>query len=58
MGVIVGSCCVTKKILKKIIAADYIEDLFSNNAKKVLKNEKIEIRTVIPITKNIFGIYK
>ena len=48
----------TKKILKKIIAADYIEDLFINNAKKVLKNEKIKIRTVIPITKNAFGIYK
>ena len=48
----------SKKILKKIITDDYIEDLFTNNAKKVLKNEKIETRTVIPITKNIFGIYK
>lgn len=47
-----------KKILKKIISDDYIEELFEINGKKVLKNEKINLREMIPLKKNAFGQYK
>ena len=44
--------------LKKIVKEDYIEELFELNGKKVLNNEKIEVREIIPFQKNIFGQYK
>ena len=47
-----------KKMLKKIVKEDYIEELFELNGKKVLNNEKIEVREIIPFKKNIFGQYK
>lgn len=47
-----------KKILKKIISDDYIEELLEINGKKVLKNEKIILREMIPLKKNVFGQYK
>ena len=45
-------------MLKKIVKEDYIEELFELNGKKVLNNEKIEVREIIPFKKNIFGQYK
>lgn len=47
-----------KKILKKIISDDYVEELFETNGRKVLNNEKIEFREMIPLKKNVFGQYK
>lgn len=47
-----------KKMLKKMLKEDYVEELLELNGKKVLNNEKIEVREVIPFKKNIFGQYK
>ena len=47
-----------KKILKKIISDDYVEELLETNGRKVLNNEKIEFREMIPLKKNVFGQYK
>lgn len=47
-----------KKILRKIIREDYITELFETNGRKVLNNEKIEVREIMPLKKNIFGQYK
>lgn len=47
-----------KKILKKIISDDYIEELLTVNSRKVLSNEKINLREMIPLKKNVFGQYK
>ena len=47
-----------KKMLKKIVKEDYIEELFELNGKKVLNNEKIEFREMISLKKNVFGQYK
>ena len=47
-----------KKMLKKIVKEDYVEELLELNGKKVLNNERIEVREVIPFKKNIFGQYK
>lgn len=47
-----------KKILKKIISDDYIEELLVINGKKVLNNEKINLREMIPLKKSVFGQYK
>ena len=45
-------------MLKKIVKEDYVEELLELNGKKVLNNERIEVREVIPFKKNIFGQYK
>ena len=47
-----------KKILKKIISDDYIDELLTVNSRKVLSNEKINLREMIPLKKNVFGQYK
>ena len=47
-----------KKILKKIISDDYVEELLETNGRKVLNNEKIEFREMISLKKNVFGQYK
>ena len=47
-----------KKILKKIISDDYVEELLETNGRRVLNNEKIEFREMISLKKNVFGQYK
>ena len=47
-----------KKILRKIISEEYIEELFTTNGEKLLQNEKIEPQEIIPIKKNIFKKYQ
>lgn len=47
-----------KKMLRKMVKEDYVEELLELNGKKVLNNERIEVREVIPFKKNIFGQYK
>ena len=47
-----------KKIMKKYILDEQIENLLVNNAKCVLKNEKFEVEDFIPFSKTIFGKIK
>lgn len=47
-----------KTIMSKYITEDEINDLFSNNAKKILESETIEVANYIPMKKTIFGKWK
>lgn len=47
-----------KELLKKYISEDKINDLFINNATKVINNELIEVSDYSPIKKGLFGKYK
>ncbi len=47
-----------KKIMRKYISEDEIEDLFVNNACKILAKETIRPAKYIPFKKNIFGKWK
>lgn len=46
-----------KEKLSTFLDKDYIEDLFVNNAKKVLNNKKITAKEVTPIKKNFLKKY-
>ena len=47
-----------KKLLKKIVSEEYMEELFETNARKLLQNEKINPEEFIPIKKSIFKKYQ
>lgn len=47
-----------KKLMRKYITEEEIEDLFVNNAQKIINNEIIPEPKVEPFKKNIFGKWK
>lgn len=47
-----------KKVMRKYISDEEIDNLFENNAKKVLNKEEIKTAKYIPFKKNIFGKWK
>ncbi len=47
-----------KKLMRKYITEEEIEDLLVNNAQKIINNEIIPEPKVIPFKKNIFGKWK
>lgn len=47
-----------KNIMKKYVSEEEIEDLFENNAKKILNKEIISNANYIPFKKSIFGKWK
>lgn len=47
-----------KKLMRKYITEEEIEDLLVNNAQKIINNETIPEPKVEPFKKNIFGKWK
>lgn len=47
-----------RKVLKKYISKDEIDDLFINNGKKVINKEKITMNSIKPFKKSFFGSWK
>lgn len=47
-----------KKVLRKYVDDEEIENLFSNNAQKIIDKEIINTKDYIPFKKNIFGKWK
>lgn len=47
-----------KKLMRKYISEEEIEDILVNNARKILKKEMISDPKVKPLKKNIFGKWK
>ena len=45
-------------ILRNIISEEYMEELLTTNGKKLLQNERIEPKEIIPIKKSIFKKYQ
>ena len=47
-----------KNIMRKYVSEDEIDDLFNNNANKILNKEKIDVRECTPFKKSLFGKWK
>jgi len=47
-----------QRLLKKFMSADEILEVFETNPAKVIKNEIVEVKEIVPFKKNLFGKWK